>query len=150
MRSRTWKSHWKKETNCQQGRSRMRTFHIVTSFVLGFRVWWCKLLVFVTLNAQLSDHAFSDFTKSFNRLSNKPVWALTEAQVQDVEAQQVERHEDDLVNWAQNLDWSKYIQTSLFIFSFKFVLRVIFLTLNSKFELFQVKMKLIGVDVNKY
>lgn len=44
-----------------------------------------------------------------NALSNKPVWALTEAQVQDVEAQQVERHEDDLVNWAQNLDWSKYL-----------------------------------------
>lgn len=44
-----------------------------------------------------------------NALSKKPVWALTEAQVQDVEAKQERNDEDDLVNWATNLDWSKYL-----------------------------------------
>ena len=47
-----------------------------------------------------------------NALSKKPAWALTEAQVKNVEAQHQEDEQDGLVNWATTLDWSKYLNSN--------------------------------------
>jgi len=42
-------------------------------------------------------------------LAKKPLWALTENQVQQVEEQDAEQAEEELVSWATTLDWSKYL-----------------------------------------